>query len=129
MGKKVKKVVRKLINPVATPVESYLLNSYDQPRQAEKAAKAQVTAINAASASQASHLTQQAQGAAYAQQAAINQANLATKLREQEQHNAQVPTTRLEVASATNPDPRRKYRGAGGASVGGTAGGMGIRLT
>jgi len=78
MGK-AKKAVKKLINPIATPVEHMLLESYEGPKRAERMAKAQSTAamaaaemqasaIRQASASQANLVNQQAQGAAQAQQ-------------------------------------------------------------
>jgi len=95
---------------------------------AQRAAQEQAAAIRQASAAQVAQINQQAQGAAYAQQHAANQANLAAKLRTQEQANAQAPTTRIEGVADSPADPRRKYRAAGAASAA-TGGGIGIRLT
>jgi len=141
MGK-VKKAVKKVLHPIFTPVEHALVGAREKEKQAAKqakeqaraamsAAETQAAAIRQAAESQANLANQQAQGAAQAQQHAVNQANLASKLREQEQKNAQAPETKIETAAPSNPDPRRKYRAGGKSSLGGLGGtnnGIGIRL-
>jgi len=139
MGK-AKKVAKKAVNPVATPVEWLVTDggrgqakeaakrAEAQANAAMRAAETQAAAIRRAAESQANLANQQAQGAAQAQQHAVNQANLASKLREQERQNAQAPETKIDAATASDPNPRRKYRAGGSGSLGGANGGMGIGL-
>ena len=101
-----------------------------QAQAAIEAAQKQADEMKRASAAQVAQANQQAQAAAQAQQAAINQANLSAQLNAQQQ-NQQPPPTQIDLTSQptdTGTDPRRKYQG-GTSSVGGTNGGVGIRLT
>jgi len=100
-----------------------------QAQAAMAAAEKQAAAIKASSDAQMRQFMEQSRGTAMAQQHATNQANLAAKLREQEQTSNQVPETKVETTPvAADPDPRRKYRRSDTAT-GGTGGGVGIRLT
>ncbi|KVE35689.1 hypothetical protein [Burkholderia sp. BDU5] len=99
-----------------------------QAQAAIEAANKQAEATKQASAAQVAQTNAQAQASAQAQQAAINQANLSAQLSAQSQQ--QQPQTQVDLTSQSSDstDPRRKYQG-GTSSVGGTNGGVGIRLT
>ncbi|MDR6206961.1 hypothetical protein [Paraburkholderia graminis] len=94
------------------------------------AANRQAEATRQASLAQTAMLNQQAQAAAQAQQATINQSVLSNQIAAMQ---TQQPQTQIDLTSGTvsdGSDPRRKYMGgSGGSSVGGTSGGVGIRLT
>ncbi|KAG0163970.1 hypothetical protein DFQ30_010697 [Apophysomyces sp. BC1015] len=91
-------------------------------------ANRQAEATKRASSAQVAQINAQAQASAQAQQATTNQANLSAQL--QAQANQPQPQTQVDLTSQSSDsiDPRRKYRGAA-SSVGGTHGGVGIRLT
>jgi hypothetical protein len=100
-----------------------------QQAAAEKqAADAQAQATRDAAAAQSAQVNQQAQAVAQAQQATINQSTIANQIAAQQTPQ---PQTQVDLTANTaddSSDPRRKYQG-GASSVGGTNGGVGIRLT
>lgn len=100
-----------------------------QAQAAIDAANKQAEATKQASAAQVAQTNQQAQATANAQQAAINQANLSAQLAAQANNPQPQTSVDLTSQSSDSTDPRRKYQGGSGSSVGGTSGGVGIRLT
>ncbi|QYD70145.1 hypothetical protein KZJ38_07510 [Paraburkholderia edwinii] len=102
----------------------------NQQAAAERAAAdAQAQATRDAAAAQSAQVNQQAQAVAQAQQATINQSTIANQIAAQQ--SQQQPQTQIDLTANTaddSSDPRRKYQG-GASSVGGTNGGVGIRLT
>lgn len=94
------------------------------------AAQKQADATKAAAAAQTASVNAQAQATAQAQQATINQSTIANQIASQQttQPSTQVDLT-SNAASDDSTDPRRKYMSASPSSVGGTNGGVGIRLT
>jgi hypothetical protein len=102
-----------------------------QAAAAIQAANTQAEAARQASLAQTAMINQQAQAAAQTQQATINQSVLANQIAAQQ--SQQQPQTQIDLTANTagdGSDPRRKYQGIGGGlSVGGSSGGVGIRLT
>ncbi|CAB3697903.1 hypothetical protein LMG3458_02489 [Achromobacter deleyi] len=148
-AKALKKVVSK-VDPFTAKVTDGLLGSAGLPnitgndggkadearRMAEEQARVQLEAANLqanattqAAQAQSSVIRDQAAAATAAQVAAINQNALAAQLASQAQAAPQEnlsPDVQLNLGDSS--DPRRKYRGASQASIGGTAGGAPIRL-
>lgn len=96
-----------------------------------QAAQQQAEATKQAAAAQVASVNQQAQATAQAQQATINQSTIANQIAAMQ--TAQ-PQTQVDLTSNatddSSSDPRRRYMGSGSTtSVGGTSGGVGIRLT
>jgi 3-oxoacyl-ACP reductase-like protein len=101
-----------------------------QASAAIEAANKQVQATKDAAAASVAQVNSQAQATAQAQTAAINQSNLNAQLQEQSQNQQQQPQTSIDLSGggAESTDPRRKYQ-SGQSAVGGTNGGVGIRLS
>lgn len=100
-----------------------------QAAATERAAKEQAEATRIASAQQVQQVQQQSAASAAAQTASINQAAIANQMAEQAAQAPQegTPDVQLGEGDGSN-DPRRKYKGGGGTAIGGTTGGVGIRL-
>lgn len=105
--------------------------SETQAAATREAAEKSAAAQREAAAQQERQLQQQAAAAAAARAAAVNQAQVANNQAALAQEQAQsadptTPDVSLETQADAN-DPRRKYQG-GSSSIGGSAGGAGIRL-
>jgi hypothetical protein len=98
-----------------------------QAAATKAAADAQAAAVQQASQAQAAQVNQQAQATAQAQQAAINQNVAAQQAAASQQSTPETVNVDLTSAGSDSSDPRRKYQG-GASSIGGSSGGVGIRL-
>lgn len=149
VAKAIKKVVTK-IDPFTAKVVDPLLGGAGLPnitgndggkadearRQAEQLARAQLeaaqvqaNATTSAAQAQSSVIRDQAAAATSAQVAAINQQAMAQQLASQaDAAPKENLSPDVQLSLGDNSDPRRKYRGASAASIGGTAGGAPIRL-
>jgi len=100
-----------------------------QAQATRDAAEAQAQATRDAATQQAQSLQQQAVASAQAQQATINQAAVAAQQAAQLAAEPQEGTPDVQLGNAADSsDPRRKYQGSSASPVGGTSGGIGIRL-
>ncbi|WP_334166780.1 hypothetical protein [Achromobacter mucicolens] len=101
----------------------------EQARAQLQAAQVQADATTQAAQAQSSVIRDQAAAATSAQVAAINQSALAAQLASQaEAAPKENLSPDVQLSLGDSSDPRRKYRGASSASIGGTAGGAPIRL-
>lgn len=100
-----------------------------QAQATRDAADVQAQATRDSSTQQAVSIRDQASAATAAQQAAINQAATAAQLAAQQAAEPQEGTPDIQLdGAADSSDPRRRYQGAGTPAIGGTSGGVGIRL-
>jgi hypothetical protein len=141
MGSGITKIARKIdpfATTVATKVGDPILGQLGLPNlsgqdggRAEAAAKAaerQAQAQRDAANVQSAALRDQTAAAVAAQVATINQQAMAAQLASRAQDQPQEGAPDVQLDNATDAgDPRRKYRG-GTVSIGGTSGGVGIRL-
>jgi hypothetical protein len=101
----------------------------EQAQATRDAANVQAQATRDASTQQAASVRDQAAAATAAQTAAINQQAQAAQLAAQQAAQPQegAPDIQLDGFEDAN-DPRRRYQGGSQPSIGGTLGGVGIRL-
>lgn len=101
----------------------------EQAQATRDAANVQAQATRDASTQQATSVRDQAAAAVAAQTAAINQQAQAAQLAAQQAAQPQEGNPDIQLDGfADGSDPRRKYQGGGQPSIGGTMGGVGIRL-
>lgn len=99
-----------------------------QARAQEEAANKAAETARQAAAQQAEQARNSAAAAVSAQTAQINQAAQAAQLQSQIEAQPKEPAAPdVNLSSDDGSDPRRKYRGGSG-SIGGTEGGVGIRI-
>lgn len=133
MGKAVKKIVNAVNKTVFGKdsdgdAQAIRDAAERQARAQEEAANKAAETARQAAAQQAKQAQNSAAAAVSAQTAQINQAAQAAQLAEQIQNQPQESTTPdVNIGGDDASDPRRKYRG-GNSSIGGTQGGVGIRI-
>jgi hypothetical protein len=100
-----------------------------QAQATREAADKQAAAVKAASVQQAASMRDQAVASQQAQVAAINQSTQAAQLQAQLQAAPQEGSPDIQLDGfGDGSDPRRRYQGGGAPAIGGTVGGVGIRL-
>jgi hypothetical protein len=100
-----------------------------QAQATRDAADTQATVARDAASQQAASIRDQASAAVAAQTAAINQSAVAAQLASQQAAQPQEGTPDIQLNGyGDSSDPRRRYQGGGSPSIGGTSGGVGIRI-
>ncbi|AOB33380.1 hypothetical protein AKI39_03580 [Bordetella sp. H567] len=101
----------------------------EQAQATRDAANTQAAAVRDASTQQAASLRDQASAAVAAQTAAINQSAQAAQLASQQAAQPQEGAPDIQLNGyGDSSDPRRRYQGGSAPAIGGTSGGVGIRI-